>query len=93
MHLNAAAAITRQQHSDLFVGVIPEGPHRWPARPVAEIFCERNFGQSATRSALVGAIWQVRDNVAVDCGLRAARTNDHTAGEICAGVTFAFTVP
>jgi len=36
--------------------------------------------------------WQVRDNLAVDFGLRGARVNDHTAGETRAGVTFAFTV-
>jgi len=39
-----------------------------------------------------GAIWQVQDNIAVDFGLRGARTNGQTAGEIRAGVTFAFGV-
>jgi hypothetical protein len=38
VHLNAAASVTRQQHADLFVGAIVEGPHDWPVRPVAEIF-------------------------------------------------------
>ena len=45
-----------------------------------------------TGSALVGAIWQVQDNIAVDVGLRGARVNGQTAGEIRAGVTFAFGV-
>jgi hypothetical protein len=93
VHLNAAAALTRQQHVDLFVGAIVEGPHEWPVRPVAELFYERDFGQFRTRSALIGAIWQVKDDVAVDVGLRGARVNDHTVGEIRAGVTFAFAVP
>ena len=53
---------------------------------------ERDLGRLTTRSALVGVTWQVRDNLAVDFGLRGARVNDHTAGEIRAGVTFAFTV-
>jgi hypothetical protein len=44
------------------------------------------------RSGLIGAIWQVNDNVAVDFAVRGARINDHTAGEIRAGVTFAFGV-
>jgi hypothetical protein len=39
-----------------------------------------------------GAIWQVQDNIAVDLGLRGARINGQTAGEIRAGVTFAFGV-
>ena len=50
VHLNAAAALTRQQHADLFVGAILEGPHDWAVRPVAEFFYERDFGQLRTRS-------------------------------------------
>src|SRR6202040_367127 len=92
VHLNAQAAVTRQQHADLFLSTILEGPHDWAVRPVAEIAYERDFGRLETKSALVGAIWQVKDDVAVDVGLRGARINDHTAGEIRAGVTFAFAV-
>ena len=61
-------------------------------RPVSEAFYERDVGQSRTRSALIGAIWQVQDNIAVDFAVRGARVNDHSAGEIRAGVTFAFGV-
>lgn len=92
-HLNGAAAVTRQQHADLFLGVIGEGPHDWPVRPVAELFYERDFGRQETKSGLVGAIWQVHDALAVDVGLRGARVNDHTSGEIRAGLTFSFTAP
>ena len=92
VHFNAAAALTREQHADIFIDAIVEGPHEWPVRPVAEFFHERDFGQFQTRSALVGAIWQVKDNLAIDFGLRGARLNDHPAGEIRAGVTFAFGV-
>jgi hypothetical protein len=60
-----------------------EGPHDW---------VERDIGLLRTRSALIGAIWQVQDSIAVDFGLRGAHVNDHTAGEIRAGVTFAFGV-
>jgi hypothetical protein len=93
VHLNAAASVTRQQHVDLFIGAIVEGPHDWPVRPVAEIFDQREFGGARTRSALIGVIWQVKDDVAIDFGVRGARVNSHTAGEIRAGVTFAFTAP
>ena len=92
VHFNAAAALTREQHADIFIDAIVEGPHEWPVRPVAEFFHERDFGRFQTRSALVGAIWQVKDNLAIDFGLRGARLNDHTAGEIRAGLTFAFGV-
>lgn len=93
LHLNATAAVTRDQHADLFLGVIGEGPHDWPVRPVAELFYERDFGHLETKSALVGAIWQLHDALAVDVGLRGARVNDHTSGEIRAGLTFNFTAP
>jgi hypothetical protein len=92
-HLNAAAALTREQHADLFLGIIAEGSRDWPVRPVAEVFYDRDFGETRTRSALIGAIWQISDDVAADIGLRGARVNDHTTAEIRAGVTFAFTVP
>ena len=88
-HLNAQIEITREQHVDYFLDSIIEGPHDWPVRPVAEIFYESDV---RTGSALVGAIWQVQDNIAVDVGLRGARINSQTAGEIRAGVTFAFGV-
>ena len=92
LHLNAQIALTREQHADYFLDTIIEGPHDWPVRPVAEIFYESDVSLFRTGSALVGAIWQVRDNVAVDFGLRGARINGQTAGEIRAGVTFAFRV-
>jgi len=92
MHFNAAAALTRERHADYSLGTIIEGPRDWPVRPVSEFFYERNVGQFQTRSALIGAIWQVQDNIAVDFAVRGARVSDHTAGEIRAGVTFAFGV-
>lgn len=90
MHVNAAAAVTRERHADLFFGTILEGPHDWPVRPVAEVAYERDFGRAETRSALVGAIWQVRDNLAVDVGLRGGRANDHMMAELRAGLTIGF---
>jgi hypothetical protein len=92
VHLNAAVAITRQQTEDAFFGVIVEGPRAWPLRPVAEVFYERDFGGVTTTSALVGAIWQVRDNIAFDVGLRGAQVNDQPLREVRFGVTFGFPV-
>lgn len=92
VHLNAAVAITRQQTADAFFGVILEGPRDWPLRPVAEVFYERDFGGVTTKSALVGAIWQVRDNIAFDVGLRAAQVNNQPLREVRFGVTLGFPI-
>ena len=91
-HFNTAASLTREQHADLFLGIIAEGPRDWPVRPVAEVFYDRDFGETRTRSALIGAIWQISEDIAGDVGLRGARVNDHTACEIRAGITFALAV-
>jgi hypothetical protein len=56
VHLNLATTLTRDQHADLFLGAIVEGPNKWPVRPVVEVFCEDEIGQSRTVSALGGAI-------------------------------------
>jgi hypothetical protein len=90
IHLNAATSLTRDQHGDLFLGGIVEGPSKWPVRPVAEFFYENVFGQAETVSALVGAIWQVQDNLSFDIGLRHALTNGHRVNEIRLGLTFNF---
>jgi hypothetical protein len=92
VHFNAQIALTREQHADYFLDTILEGPHDWVVRPVFEIFYDRDVSQFQTRSALIGAIWQVQDNIAVDFGLRGALVNNHTVGQIRAGVTFAFGV-
>jgi hypothetical protein len=41
---------------------------------------------------LAGAIWQVRDNVAFDLGLRGGWIDGQSLKEIRAGVTFGFGV-
>jgi hypothetical protein len=90
VHLNVEAAVTRDQRSGLFLDVIVEGPHDWTVRPVAEIFHGREFGRFQETSGLLGAIWQVGDDIAVDAGFRMARLNDRTVTEVRAGVTFSF---
>jgi hypothetical protein len=90
VHLNLAATVTREQHGDYFVSTIVEGPRDWPVRPVAEVFHERDFGTFKTTSGLIGAIWQVRRNLAFDAAFRHASLNDHTQDEVRAGLTFSF---
>jgi hypothetical protein len=54
LHFNTAVSLTREQHADLFLSVIGEGPREWPVRPVAELVYERDFSSLETKSALVG---------------------------------------
>src|SRR5438132_1766324 len=90
IHLNGAAALSRDHHSDLFIGTIIEGPSKWTVRPVVEVFYEKEFGKSETVSGLVGLIWQVREDLSFDVGVRHAVTNGHPLNEVRAGVSFAF---
>lgn len=90
IHLNAETALLRDHNADLFVSAIAEGPIKWTVRPVAEFFYENEFGASHTVSALVGAIWQVRDNLSVDVAIRRAITDGRPVDELRAGVTFGF---
>jgi hypothetical protein len=90
IHLNAETALTRDHHADLFLDAIIEGPSKWSVRPVVEFFVEKQFGKFDTVSALVGLIWQVRDNLSFDVALRHALTNGHPVDEVRAGLTFGF---
>jgi hypothetical protein len=92
IHLNGQASLTREHRADLFLSAIVEGPAKWTVRPVAEVFYEREFGNAETISGLVGLIWQVREDLAVDVGLRHAVTNGRALNEVRAGVSFSFDV-
>jgi hypothetical protein len=87
---NSQTTLTRYHHADLFLSAILEGPSQWKMRPVAEIFYEEEFGQSHTISGLIGATWQLRDNLAVDIGFRHALINGQPVNEIRAGMTIGF---
>ena len=92
LHLNAEVAMTRQQLPDTAFSVIIEGPYSWRVRPVAEFFYEREYGGFETESGLVGAIWQVNDNLAVDFAMRGGWTDGVAFREVRAGVTIGFGV-
>ena len=90
LHLNAEVAMSRHQFVDTAYSVILEGPYRWPVRPVAEFFYEREYGGSEIGSGLVGAIWQVSDHLAVDFALRGGWIDGVAFKEVRAGVTIDF---
>ena len=66
-HFNVEANLTRDQHGEAFLDVILEGPSTWKVRPVAEVFYDKVWTQTETRSVLAGAIWQVRDDLELRC--------------------------
>jgi hypothetical protein len=91
-HFNVEANLTREQHGEAFLDVILEGPSTWKVRPVVEVFYDKAWSEAETRSALVGAIWQVRDDLSFDAAYRYALENGRPVNEIRAGLTFAFKV-
>jgi hypothetical protein len=93
VHANVVTELTRDNHADFFLGGIVEGPSKWKVRPVAEFFYEEEIGQSRTVSGLVGAIWQVKDNLSFDVGYRHAVVNGRPVDEFRAGMTFGFSLP
>src|SRR5438105_859843 len=88
LHLNTSAALTRDHQWDAFVSLILEGPHDWALRPVAEIYTEHEVGNETTYSALAGAIWQVRDRLALDAAVRYAAQPGSQAVEVRFGITW-----
>jgi len=87
LHLNTSAALTRDHQWDGLVSLILEGPRDWTLRPVAEIYTEHEFGNGTAYSALAGAIWQVRDRLALDAAVRYA-AQPGNAVEVRFGLTW-----
>jgi hypothetical protein len=85
--INVAAGVTRDNHAELFLGTILEGPHSWPLRPVAELTYTRQVGTGAELGALAGAIWQASDTLSFDFGVRRARMEGLWSTEVRAGLT------
>jgi hypothetical protein len=56
------------------------------------MFYDKVWTQSESRSLLIGAIWQVKDELSFDAAYRYALVDGHPVNEIRAGLTFAFKV-
>ena len=91
-HFNVEANLTRDQHGEAFLDLILEGPSTWKVRPVLEMFYDKVWTQGESRSLLIGAIWQVKDDLSFDAAYRYALVDGHPVNEIRAGLTFAFKV-
>jgi hypothetical protein len=91
-HLNIEANLTRDQQGEAFLDMIVEGPANWKVRPVVEVYYDKVWTETETWSGLVGAIWQVRDNLSFDAAFRSALVNGRPVDEIRAGLTIGFEV-
>ncbi len=89
VHLNGLAERTRAKNLGWFGGLIVEGPDRWFARPVGEVFVEgESGGNPRSASGLVGAVWRVHDAFSLDLAFRAARIGAHAVYEGRLGFTW-----
>jgi len=93
-HFNFGAELTRDHNTNFVAGWIVEGPQEWTVRPVGEASFEHQVGpvKTDTVSALVGAIWKVRDDLSFDVAVKQAWVNGNPQTELRAGLTFAFSV-
>jgi hypothetical protein len=67
-----------------------EGPFHWALRPVGEFFVDQSTSGATVTSFLLGGIWRVSEQVALDA---AVRMEPHSGGAIVEarlGLTWAF---
>ena len=92
VHLDVATNFTPDQHGELFLDAIIEGPSKWKIRPVFEIYSDSVSDGTRTFSALAGAIWQVNDKLSFDAAFRYALVDGRPVNEVRAGLTFGFPI-
>lgn len=90
VHLNLGFGLDREHDWQRSAGLIVEGPAEWKVRPVTEVLAERNNAGGYTNSALLGVIWQARENLAFDFAIRGGRTDGEELREVRLGLTWAF---
>jgi hypothetical protein len=90
LHLNLGLGRTREHETARSIGLIAEGPEKWTVRPVAELLAERDNGGGLLDSALVGAIYQHGEDLAIDAAFRHARTEGRAFNEVRLGLTWSF---
>ena len=88
LHANAGVAFSREHQWEESLGAIVEGPEEWPVRPVAEITIEWVEHDSPVHAVLAGVIWDAKDVLSVDVGVRYASGGQPDAWEVRAGFTW-----
>lgn len=91
-HGNAAIAYNREHQLEMFGDVIAEVGRDWVVRPVAEAFIDRSLGGTKEYSALLGAIWAWRDDLAFDLAGRTAALDGGPVWEVRLGLTWSVRV-
>ena len=92
VHLNAEIERTRAHETARFGGAILEIFDRSSIHPVVELTLEREGEATATKGLLVGGLWQPRERLVMDFGMRMSYAEQHDA-EVRAGMTFGKHVP
>jgi hypothetical protein len=90
LHIDTELDLTRERHGAFVVGAIVEGPDAWKLRPVAETFVAKDGGGPTAVSGLVGSIWRVHEDVALDGALRVAHEDARAVIELRLGLTWTF---
>jgi hypothetical protein len=88
VHFNAAIAKTREGDWEKFLDAIVVGPSFGIARPVFETYVARDSAGGYTNSALAGVVWEVKDNLSFDVGLRKAWSDAFSITELRVGFTW-----
>jgi hypothetical protein len=91
LHLNLMAERQRDGSYDLLAGAIAEGPDHWRVRPVGEVIFSRTATSMGASSLLAGAIWRLREELALDGAFRVDPTTVRPGLEVRFGLTW--TIP
>jgi hypothetical protein len=92
VHLNAEISRTRTHETGRFGSAIFEIFDHRALHPVVELSLEREGEEPTTKGLLVGALWEVRERLVMDFGVRTSYADQHNA-EVRAGMTFGKHVP
>jgi len=87
LHLSGGLSRTPDAGSARFASLIAEGPDRWDLRPVAEASLEGTTDETTLQSLLMGFIWQIKTDLAMDFAFRMGYSDERLA-EFRSGITW-----
>lgn len=70
LHLNAWVDVTHDRALNVFLTSAMEGPDAWTVRPVVEVWIDLVLDGEPMLSGLIGAVWDVSDDFALQAGVR-----------------------
>ena len=92
VHLTGELSWTRAHELGRFGSAILEFFDRHSVHPVMELTAEREGEGTTTLGLLAGGLWEPRERLVMDFGLRTSYADQHNA-EVRAGITFGKHVP